>query len=55
MKAKNKILIPPSDDEDERINAGIAADPDTYELSADEFRILRQRGVVEDKEVYDGD
>lgn len=43
-KTVNKIkLVMPTDDEDARINAGIAADPDTYELSAEEFKKLRPR------------
>ena len=38
-----KTLIVPSDDEDKQINAGIADDPDTYELSSDEFKQLKNR------------
>jgi uncharacterized protein (DUF4415 family) len=38
MKRK---FIRPTKAEDAAINAGIAADPDTYELSAVEFRQLR--------------
>jgi len=34
----------PSDEEDTAINAGIATDPDTYELSDDEFKRLRRAG-----------
>ena len=40
MKAKRKIIMP-TQEEDAVINAGIAADPDTYELSADEFKKLK--------------
>ena len=40
MKAKRKIIMP-TQEEDAAINAGIAADPDTYELSADEFKKLK--------------
>ena len=38
-----KIQLP-SPGEDAAINAGIAADPDTYELSASEFKQLRSVG-----------
>ena len=42
MKTVNKTkLIIPTDEEDARINAGIAADPDTYELSPEEFKKLK--------------
>jgi uncharacterized protein (DUF4415 family) len=34
----------PTDEEDAKINAGIAADPDTYELSDEEFKRLRPMG-----------
>lgn len=37
---KQRIRMP-SLAEDRKINAGIAADPDTYELSDEEFRQLR--------------
>lgn len=40
MKAKRKIIMP-TQEEDAAINAGIAADPDTYELSAKEFKQLK--------------
>ena len=40
MKAKRKIIMP-TQEEDAAINAGIAADPDTYELSAEEFKQLK--------------
>jgi uncharacterized protein (DUF4415 family) len=36
-----RILILPTAQENAAINAGIAADPDTYELSDEEFRQLR--------------
>lgn len=39
-----KKLYLPSDEEDAIINAGIAADPDTYELSSEEFKQLRPVG-----------
>lgn len=34
----------PGEEEDARINAGIAADPDTYELSDEDFKKLRPVG-----------
>ncbi len=40
MSNKRKLVMP-SDEEDARIKAGIAADPDTHELSAAEFKQLR--------------
>lgn len=46
MSSKRKILMP-TPEEDAAIDAGIAADPDTYELSKTEFKQLRpvrQRG-----------
>lgn len=39
-----RVLILPTAEEDAAINAGIAADPDTYELSDSEFEALRPRG-----------
>jgi hypothetical protein len=36
-----KKLITPTAEEEAQINKGIAADPDTYELSDDEFKQLR--------------
>ncbi|MDL2284462.1 BrnA antitoxin family protein [Oxalobacter sp. OttesenSCG-928-P03] len=40
MKAKRKIIVP-TPEEDMAINAGIDADPDTYELSDAEFAELK--------------
>ena len=37
-------MVVPTREESVAINAGIAADPDTYELSASEFKALRQIG-----------
>ena len=34
----------PTDEEDARINAGISADPDTYEMTDAEFKRLRPMG-----------
>jgi uncharacterized protein (DUF4415 family) len=34
-------LIRPTPEEDERINAGIAADPDTWELSLEDIKSMR--------------
>lgn len=47
MKQLNKtvtkrVLVMPTPEEDAAINAGIAQDPDTYELSAVEFKQLRR-------------
>ncbi|TDT43303.1 uncharacterized protein (DUF4415 family) [Halospina denitrificans] len=43
-KTRNHNFEVPDEDEDARINAGIDADPDTYELSEDEFRQLKPVG-----------
>ena len=40
MRNKSKFIIP-TPEEDATINAGIASDPDTYELTAAEFTQLR--------------
>jgi len=37
-----RVLAMPTPEEDAEINAGIAADPDTYELGAAEFKQLRR-------------
>lgn len=42
MVQSKRNLIMPSDAEDAQIKAGIAADPDTHELGAEEFKQLRQ-------------
>ena len=39
-KAKRKLIYP-TPEEEERINAGIAADPDTWELSKKDFERMR--------------
>jgi uncharacterized protein (DUF4415 family) len=39
-----RLVELPSDDEDAAINAGIASDPDTYELSGAEFSQLKRLG-----------
>ncbi len=39
-----RVIELPSDEEDAIINAGIAADPDTYELSDKEFKQLKPVG-----------
>ena len=36
-----RVLILPTPEEEAQINAGIAADPDTYELTDEEFARLR--------------
>jgi uncharacterized protein (DUF4415 family) len=40
MSSKSKIVMP-TPDEDEAINRGIAADPDTFELPAEAFKQLK--------------
>ena len=40
-KPNDSKLIMPTDEEDAVINAGIAADLDTYELSEEEFKKLK--------------
>ncbi|GAB2886064.1 hypothetical protein GCM10027093_21410 [Paraburkholderia jirisanensis] len=44
MPDKRNIVMP-TDEEDAAINRGIAADPDTYEVPAEDFR--KMRPVVE--------
>ena len=44
MPKLKKGLIMPTPEEDAAINAGIAADPDTYELGEQEFKQLRKVG-----------
>jgi len=44
MSKFKKGLIIPSPEEDAAINRGIASDPDTYELSAKEFKQLKRVG-----------
>jgi uncharacterized protein (DUF4415 family) len=39
-----RVVMVPTPDEDARIAAGIAADPDTYELGAAEIAQLRRPG-----------
>lgn len=43
MSSKRKLIVP-TQAEDAAINAGIAADPDTYELSQAEFKQLKRVG-----------
>lgn len=38
---KSRKIVLPTPEENAEINRGIAADPDTYELSSEEFRQLR--------------
>jgi uncharacterized protein (DUF4415 family) len=44
MSNKPKIIMP-TDDEDAAINRGIAADPDTYEVPAEDFRKMKRLGA----------
>lgn len=45
IKAKSgRVFKLPSDEEDARIRAGIAADPDTHEVSDVEFALMRRPG-----------
>lgn len=43
MSRKPKILMP-TDEEDVAINLGIAADPDTFEVSAEQMRAMKPLG-----------
>lgn len=43
---KNRKIIPPTPEEDAAINRGIAADPDTYELSTREIAELKPLGAT---------
>jgi uncharacterized protein (DUF4415 family) len=49
MRAKVRI---PSAEEDRRINAGIAADPDTFEWTDEEFAQARPASEVMPPELY---
>lgn len=40
-----RVIKIPSDEEDERINAGVALDDDTYELSAAELSQLKRVSI----------
>lgn len=39
-----RVLELPTPEEDEAINRGIAADPDTYEVSDEDFKRMKRRG-----------
>lgn len=43
MSSKRKLILP-TPEEDAAIDRGIAADPDTYEPGAEEFKRLRKVG-----------
>ncbi|CAK1342372.1 BrnA antitoxin family protein [Burkholderia pseudomallei] len=43
MSSKRKIVMP-TDEEDAAINRGIAADPDTFEVPAEDFAKMTWRG-----------
>jgi uncharacterized protein (DUF4415 family) len=42
--SKRKIIMP-TDEEDAAINRGIAADPDTYEVSEEDFKKMKRLGA----------
>ena len=47
MQVKSKsgrVFNLPSEEEDARIRAGIAADPDTHEVSGEAFKLMRRPG-----------
>ena len=44
MPILKKGTVIPTDAEDKKINKGIASDPDTYELSSEEFKQLKPVG-----------
>jgi len=44
VSSQKRSFILPTPEEEVAINAGIAADPDTYELSDKEFTQLRRAG-----------
>jgi hypothetical protein len=39
-----RVLTLPTDEDVARIRAGIGADPDTHEVSEEEFRLMRRPG-----------
>lgn len=43
MSSKPKLIVP-TDEEDAAINRGIAADPDTFEVSAQQMREMQPLG-----------
>ncbi len=49
LKIKNLELELPDDAEEARINAGIAADPDTFEVSDAQFKRMRGRPLGSNK------
>jgi hypothetical protein len=48
-----KRLIPPTEEENKRINAGIAADTDTFEPSDEEFAQAKPAKDVLPPDLYD--
>jgi uncharacterized protein (DUF4415 family) len=39
-----RTLVLPTPEEDAEINRGIAADPDTFDVPSEDFKLLRRRG-----------
>ena len=46
MSSKRKIMMP-TDEEDAAINRGIAEDPDTYEVPAEDFKKMTRVGCTQ--------
>ena len=44
MSSKRKLILP-TDEEEAAINRGIATDPDTYEVPAEDFAKMKRLGV----------
>lgn len=48
-KKLNRTFVLPNEEEEAAINAGIAADPDTFEVTDEQFKKMRGRPVGSNK------